>query len=200
MTAEATAAEATAAEANQILDNPKSDKKRPKLVRKVDQQNVFEAVELVKQHAWAKFDETIEISVNLGLDPRKPNQSVKGVAKLPSGTGKKIRIGVFATGADAKAALEAGANVVGADDLVARVQSGDIPFDTVIATPEMMALVGKLGRVLGPRGLMPNPKMGTVTKDVAKAVKAAMAGAVQFRVEKQGNLFLTDILPCFILF
>jgi len=143
-------------------------------------------VGVVKSHAWAKFDETVEISVNLGLDPRKPNQSIKGTAKLPHGAGKKVRVGVFATGNDAQQASDAGADVVGAEDLVKRLQDGDIPFDTLIATPEMMPIVSRVGRILGPRGLMPNPKMGTVTKDVAKAVKTAKAGAVQFRVEKKG--------------
>lgn len=124
--------------------------------------------------------------VNLGVDPRKPNQSIKGVAVLPSGSGKVIRVAVFAQGNDVQAALDAGASVVGSDDLLARIQSGDLPFERVIATPEMMTMVSKVGKILGPRGMMPNPKMGTVTKDVTKAVKAAKAGSVQFRVEKQG--------------
>jgi len=141
---------------------------------------------MVKANAWTRFNETVDISVNLGLDPRKPNQSIKGTAKLPHGAGKKVRVGVFATGNDAQQATEAGADVVGGEDLVKRLQDGDIPFDSLIATPEMMSIVSRVGRILGPRGLMPNPKMGTVTKDVAKAVKAAKAGAVQFRVEKKG--------------
>jgi large subunit ribosomal protein L1 len=148
--------------------------------------NVHEAIKLVKESAWAKFDETIELSVNLNLDPRKPNQAVKGVAKLPSGTGKTVRVGVFAVGKDADAASEAGADVVGGEDLMLRIQGGEIPFDSLIATPEMMSTVGKIGRVLGPRGLMPNPKLGTVTRDVSAAVKAAKEGRVQFRVEKKG--------------
>jgi large subunit ribosomal protein L1 len=148
--------------------------------------NVHEAVQMIREHSWAKFDETIELSVNLNLDPRKPNQAVKGVAKLPSGTGKVVRVGVFAVGKDADAAMEAGADVVGGEDLMLRVQKGEIPFDSLIATPEMMGMVGKIGRVLGPRGLMPNPKLGTVTRDVAAAVKSAKEGRVQFRVEKKG--------------
>lgn len=148
--------------------------------------NIHEAVAKVKQYATARFDETVEIAVNLGLDPRKPNQSIKGVARLPFGNGKKIRIGVFATGPDAEAAVSAGADVVGSNDLIEKIQAGEIPFDRVIATPEMMAMVSKVGRILGPRGLMPNPKMGTVTKDIARAVKQAKEGAVQFRVEKKG--------------
>jgi large subunit ribosomal protein L1 len=148
--------------------------------------NVHLAIDYLRQRTWAAFDETVEISVNLGVDPRKPNQAIKGVARLPHGTGKQVRVCVFASGADAQSALEAGADVVGAEDLVERVQKGDMPFDTVIATPEMMPLVGKIGKILGPKGLMPNPKMGSVTKDVARAIKAAKAGAVQFRVEKAG--------------
>mmetsp|Transcript_1988 Transcript_1988/g.2105 ORF Transcript_1988/g.2105 Transcript_1988/m.2105 type:complete len:295 (-) Transcript_1988:26-910(-) len=148
--------------------------------------NVHLAIVKLREQAWAKFDETVEIAVNLGVDPRKPNQSVKGVARLPHGTGKIIRVCVFANGQDVADALNAGADVVGAEDLVARIQKGDMPFDTVIATPEMMALVGRIGRILGPRGMMPTPKMGSVTRDVAKAVKLAKAGAVQFRVEKAG--------------
>jgi large subunit ribosomal protein L1 len=148
--------------------------------------NINKAVDMVKELAWAKFDETVEISVNLGLDPRKPNQSVKGVAQLPHGNGKKIRIAVFATGKEAIEALEAGADVVGSDDLVAMIQAGDVNFDTVIATPAMMSTVGKIGRIIGPRGLMPSPKMGTVTNNVMQAVKAAKAGAVRFKVERKG--------------
>eukprot|EP01031_Cornospumella_fuschlensis_P036385 gene36385-44137_t len=148
--------------------------------------NIHKAIEEVKQASWASFDETVEISVNTGLDPRKPNQSVKGVAKLPNGTGKKTRVAVIATGTDVQAALDAGADVAGHENVVALIQGGDVNFDALIATPEAMPSVGKLGRILGPRGLMPNPKMGTVTKDVAKAVKAAKAGAIQFKVEKKG--------------
>ena len=148
--------------------------------------NVHDAVQMIKDSSWAKFDETLELSVNLNLDPRKPNQAVKGVAKLPSGTGKVVRVGVFAVGKDADAAREAGADVVGGEDLMQRVQKGEIPFDSLIATPEMMGMVGKIGRILGPRGLMPNPKLGTVTRDVGMAVKSAKEGRVQFRVEKKG--------------
>ncbi|KAJ1408123.1 ribosomal protein L1-like protein [Ochromonadaceae sp. CCMP2298] len=148
--------------------------------------NIHDAVKMIKDLSWAKFDETIEITVQMGLDPRKPNQAVKGVASLPNGTGKTVRVCVFASGDDALAAREAGAEVVGAEDLVAGILAGNLNFDTVIATPDMMSVLGKLGRVLGPRGLMPNPKMGTVTKDVARAVVAAKAGAVKFKVEKKG--------------
>lgn len=151
-----------------------------------DSLNINIAVELVKELSWAKFDETVEISINLDVDPRKPNQSIKGVATLPRGTGKTVRVGVFAQGADAQSALDAGADVVGAEDLIARIQGGDIPFDRVLATPDVMQMVSKIGKILGPRGLMPNPKLGTVTKDISKAVKAAKAGNVQFRVDKQG--------------
>ena len=144
------------------------------------------AVTMVKERANAKFDETIEVSLNLGVDPRHADQMVRGVANLPNGTGKTLRVAVFARGDKAEAAKAAGADVVGAEDLVETVQGGQIDFDRVIATPDMMPLVGRLGRVLGPRGLMPNPKVGTVTPDVAKAVEDAKGGAVQFRVEKAG--------------
>jgi large subunit ribosomal protein L1 len=145
-----------------------------------------EAVRLAKTGAKAKFDETIEISMNLGIDPRHADQMVRGVVGLPHGTGKTVRVGVFARGAKAEEALAAGADVVGADDLAALVQDGKIEFDRCIATPDMMALVGRLGKVLGPRGLMPNPKLGTVTMDVKGAVTAAKAGQVEFRAEKAG--------------
>ena len=145
-----------------------------------------QAVSMVKERANAKFDETIEVSMNLGVDPRHADQMVRGVANLPNGTGKTLRVAVFARGDKADAAKAAGADVVGAEDLVESVQGGQIDFDRVIATPDMMPLVGRLGRVLGPRGLMPNPKVGTVTPDVAKAVEDAKGGAVQFRVEKAG--------------
>jgi ribosomal protein L1 len=138
--------------------------------------NIFEAVKELKKYNWAKFNETIEIAVNLGVDPRKPNQSIKGMAKLPQGTGKIVRVAVFAKGSDAVAAEAAGAEIVGSDDLLAKVQAGEINFDTLISTPEMMPFIGKIGKILGPRGLMPNPKMGTVTKDVTKAIKAAKTG------------------------
>lgn len=148
--------------------------------------NINDAVQQLREVAWAKFDETVELSVNLNLDPRKPSQSIKGVARLPHGVGKVVRVAVFASGDDATAAKEAGADAVGSDDLVTKMQGGDLSFNTIIATPELMTMVSKLGKLLGPRGLMPNPKMGTVTKDVGRAVKAAKAGAVQFRVEKKG--------------
>jgi len=148
--------------------------------------HILDTMEILKENSYAKFDETVDVCIKLGLDPRKPEQSVKGVAKLPFGTGKKVRVAVFASGADASAALEAGADIVGDSDLIARVQGGEVLFDTAIATPEMMVQVSKIGKILGPRGLMPNPKLGTVTKDVAKAVKSAKAGTVQFRVDKQG--------------
>jgi large subunit ribosomal protein L1 len=145
-----------------------------------------EAVSLVKSNARAKFDETIEISMNLGIDPRHADQMVRGLISLPNGTGKTVRIGVFARGAKAEEALAAGADVVGADDLAEKVQAGEIAFDRCIATPDMMGLVGRLGKILGPRGLMPNPKLGTVTMDVKGAVAAAKAGQVEFRAEKAG--------------
>jgi large subunit ribosomal protein L1 len=145
-----------------------------------------EAVKLVRNTAKAKFDETIEVALNLGVDPRHADQMVRGVCQLPNGSGRKLRVGVFAKGAKAEEAKKAGADVVGAEDLVAQVQKGVIDFDRCIATPDMMPLVGRLGKVLGPRGLMPNPKVGTVTLDVAQAVSGAKGGAVEFRVEKAG--------------
>jgi len=145
-----------------------------------------DAVKLVKGAANAKFDETIEIAMNLGVDPRHSDQMVRGVCTLPHGSGRKLRVGVFAKGAKAEEAKKAGADVVGAEDLVEQVQKGVIDFDRCIATPDMMPLVGRLGKVLGPRGLMPNPKVGTVTADIAPAVRAAKGGAVEFRVEKAG--------------
>jgi len=145
-----------------------------------------EAVKLVKERAKAKFDETVEIAMNLGVDPRHADQMVRGVVSLPNGTGRTLRVAVFARGAKAEEAQKAGADVVGAEDLVAQVQGGTINFDRCIATPDMMPLVGRLGKVLGPRGLMPNPKVGTVTMDVTNAVKDAKGGAVEFRVEKAG--------------
>jgi large subunit ribosomal protein L1 len=145
-----------------------------------------EAVALVKSNAKAKFDETVELSLNLGIDPRHADQMVRGLVGLPNGTGKVLRIGVFARGPKAQEALDAGADVVGAEDLAEKVQAGDIQFDRCIATPDMMALVGRLGKILGPRGLMPNPRIGTVTMDVKGAVLAAKAGQVEFRAEKAG--------------
>ncbi|MFL4976860.1 MAG: 50S ribosomal protein L1 [Xanthobacteraceae bacterium] len=145
-----------------------------------------QAVKMIKERAKAKFDETIEVAMNLGVDPRHADQMVRGVCTLPNGSGRTVRVGVFARGAKADEARAAGADVVGAEDLVEKVQGGTIEFDRCIATPDMMPLVGRLGKVLGPRGLMPNPKVGTVTMDVAGAVKGAKGGAVEFRVEKAG--------------
>jgi large subunit ribosomal protein L1 len=159
------------------------------LLATVDRDRAYpleDAIRMVKSNAKAKFDETIEIAMNLGIDPRHADQMVRGMVGLPNGTGKTVRIGVFARGAKAEEALAAGADVVGADDLAAAVQEGKIDFDRCIATPDMMALVGRLGKVLGPRGLMPNPKLGTVTMDVKGAVSAAKAGQVEFRAEKAG--------------
>jgi large subunit ribosomal protein L1 len=147
---------------------------------------VGEAVALVKGRAKTKFDETVEIAMNLGVDPKHADQMVRGVVNLPNGTGRAVRVAVFARGTKADEAKAAGADVVGAEDLVAAVQGGTIDFDRCIATPDLMALVGRLGKVLGPRGLMPNPRVGTVTMDVAAAVKASKGGAVEFRVEKAG--------------
>jgi large subunit ribosomal protein L1 len=147
---------------------------------------VGEAIKLVKERANAKFDETVEIAMNLGVDPKHADQMVRGVVNLPNGTGRTLRVAVFARGAKADEATAAGADIVGAEDLVATVQGGTIAFDRCIATPDMMPLVGRLGKVLGPRGLMPNPKVGTVTMDVTAAVKASKGGAVEFRVEKAG--------------
>lgn len=145
-----------------------------------------EAVKLVKERANAKFNETIEIAMNLGVDPRHSDQMVRGVVALPNGTGRTVRVGVFAKGAKAEEAKKAGADVVGAEELFEIVNKGTIDFDRCIATPDMMGLVGRLGKVLGPRGMMPNPKVGTVTMDVTAAIKAAKGGAVEFRVEKAG--------------
>ena len=145
-----------------------------------------EAVKIVKDRAKAKFDETVEIAMNLGVDPRHADQMVRGVVNLPAGTGRSQRVAVFARGAKADEARAAGADIVGAEDLVAEVQGGKIDFDRVIATPDLMPLVGRLGKVLGPRGMMPNPKVGTVTMDVKSAVAGAKGGSVEFRVEKAG--------------
>jgi large subunit ribosomal protein L1 len=145
-----------------------------------------DAVKMVKERAKAKFDETIEVAMNLGVDPRHADQQVRGVVNLPNGTGRSVRVAVFARGAKADEAKAAGADVVGAEDLVEKVQGGAIDFDRVVATPDLMPLVGRLGKVLGPRGLMPNPKVGTVTMDVTNAVKGAKGGSVEFRVEKAG--------------
>ena len=148
--------------------------------------SLAEAIATVQANAKAKFDETIEISMNLGIDPRHADQMVRGLVGLPNGTGKTLRVGVFARGAKAEEALAAGADVVGADDLAEKIQAGDIQFDRCIATPDMMGLVGRLGKILGPRGLMPNPRLGTVTMDVKGAITAAKAGQVEFRAEKAG--------------
>ena len=145
-----------------------------------------QAVKLVKERAKAKFDETIEVSVNLNVDPRKSEQNVRGTVQLPNGTGKTLRVAVFAKGDRAKEAEAAGADIVGAEDLAEKIQAGQIDFDRCIAAPDMMAIVGRLGKVLGPRGLMPNPKLGTVTANVGEAVKAAKGGQVEFRAEKAG--------------
>jgi len=147
---------------------------------------IEEAIKLVKERAKAKFDESVEIAFNLGIDPRHADQMVRGVVNLPNGTGKTVRVAVFAKDAKADEARAAGADIVGAEDLVEQVTAGNINFDRVIATPDMMPLVGRLGKILGPRNLMPNPKVGTVTPDVAGAVKAAKGGAVEYRVEKAG--------------
>jgi large subunit ribosomal protein L1 len=164
--------------------------KRTTAIREgIDRKKLYaigEAVKLVKERAKAKFDETVEVSFNLGVDPRHADQMVRGVVNLPNGTGKTVRVAVFAKDAKAEEARKAGADVVGAEDLVEQVTAGNINFDRVIATPDMMPLVGRLGKILGPRNLMPNPKVGTVTPDVAGAVKAAKGGAVEYRVEKAG--------------
>ena len=164
--------------------------KRTKAAREAfagkDNLSIKEAVALIKSNANAKFDETLEIAMNLGVDPRHADQMVRGVVALPNGTGKTVRVAVFARGAKAEEAQAAGADIVGAEDLMETIQSGKIDFDRCIATPDMMPLVGRLGKVLGPRNLMPNPKVGTVTMDVATAVSAAKGGEVQFKVEKAG--------------
>ena len=157
----------------------------------IDRKKLYElteAVKMVKERAKAKFDETVEVALNLGVDPRHADQMVRGVVNLPNGTGKTVRVAVFARGDKADEAKNAGADVVGAEDLVEQIQGGKIDFDRCIATPDMMPLVGRLGKILGPRNLMPNPKVGTVTPDVAGAVKAAKGGAVEFRGEKAGIL------------
>lgn len=167
----------------------KLGKRTRKNLEGVDRNQLYsieDAVKMVKERATAKFDETIEIAMNLGVDPRHADQMVRGVCSLPNGSGRSVRVGVFARGDKAEEAKAAGADVVGAEDLLEIVQGGTIDFDRCIATPDMMPLVGRLGKVLGPRGMMPNPKVGTVTMDVADAVKNAKGGAVEFRVEKAG--------------
>lgn len=166
---------------------------KPKRLRKVyeghdtlKEVSIAEAVKFVKANATAKFDETIEISMNLGVDVRQSDQNVRAMVQLPNGTGKSVRVAVFAKGAKAEEAKKAGADLVGDDDLAAKIEKGEMNFDRCIATPDMMGVVGRLGKVLGPRGLMPNPKLGTVTMDVAAAVKGAKGGSVEFRAEKAG--------------
>ena len=167
----------------------KVSKRQKKIDENVDRTRLYgvdEAIQVVKSNATTKFDETVEIALNLGVDPRHADQMVRGVVTLPKGTGKTVRVGVFARGAKAEEALAAGADVVGAEDLLEIVQGGTIDFDRCIATPDMMGLVGRLGKILGPKGLMPNPKLGTVTMNVGAAVEAAKGGQVEFRVEKAG--------------
>lgn len=157
-----------------------------KKVERTREYSLEEAIELIKELAYANFDETVELAVNLGVDPRKSDQMVRGAVSLPHGTGKSVKVLVFAKGEKEKEAQEAGADYVGAEELVEKIQKGWLDFDKAVATPDMMGMVGKLGRILGPRGLMPNPKLGTVTFDVAKAVKEIKAGKVDFKVEKAG--------------
>jgi len=167
----------------------KTGKRTKAALAKIDRKKLYElgeAVKLVKGNAGAKFDETIEVAMNLGVDPRHADQMVRGVISLPNGTGRTVRVAVFARDAKADEARAAGADIVGAEDLMEQVQKGKIDFDRCIATPDMMPIVGRLGKVLGPRNLMPNPKVGTVTPNVAEAVKNAKGGAVEFRVEKNG--------------
>ncbi|GIK50127.1 MAG: 50S ribosomal protein L1 [Hyphomonadaceae bacterium] len=168
---------------------PKTTKRMQKTHAGIDSRKLHtldEAVKLIKARASAKFDETVEIAMNLGVDPKYPDQQVRGVVSLPNGTGRTARVAVFAKGAKAEEAKAAGADIVGEQDLFETINGGKIEFDRLIATPDMMALVGRLGKVLGPRGLMPNPKVGTVTMDVKKAIADAKGGAVEFRVEKAG--------------
>lgn len=171
------------------IDGVKYTKRMAKTHTGIDARKLHsleEAVKMIKERAKAKFDETIEVSMNLGVDPKYPDQQVRGVCNLPNGTGKTLRVAVFAKDKKAEEARAAGADIVGDQDLFETINSGKIEFDRLVATPDMMALVGRLGKVLGPRGLMPNPKVGTVTMDVAKAVKDSKGGAVEFRVEKAG--------------
>ncbi|TXC73839.1 50S ribosomal protein L1 [Sphingorhabdus soli] len=163
--------------------------KKQQIVAKLDAEKLYdvaEAIKTLKEHASKKFDETIEVAMNLGVDPRHADQMVRGVVTLPSGTGKDVKVAVFARGDKADEAKAAGADVVGAEDLMEAMQNGDLDYGRVIATPDMMGVVGRLGKVLGPKGLMPNPKLGTVTPNVAQAVKDAKGGQIEFRVEKQG--------------
>ncbi|MDO4805825.1 MAG: 50S ribosomal protein L1 [Coriobacteriales bacterium] len=168
---------------------PKHGKKYKEALAKVDRTKFYSpmaALNLVKEIAPGKFDETVEVSIRLGVDTRKADQNVRGSISLPNGTGKSVRVAVFAEGAKAQEAADAGADVIGSDDLVAQVQAGELNFDAAIATPNMMGKVGRLGRILGPRGLMPNPKLGTVTMDVAKMVKELKAGRVEYRADRYG--------------
>ena len=167
----------------------KLTKRQKAAVDVIDREKFYgldEAVEIIKAHAKSKFDETVEIAMNLGVDPRHADQMVRGVIQLPNGTGKSVRVAVFARGDKAEEATAAGADLVGAEDLMEKIQAGEMNFDRCIATPDMMAVVGRLGKVLGPRGLMPNPKLGTVTPNVSEAVAAAKGGQVEFRAEKTG--------------
>jgi large subunit ribosomal protein L1 len=167
----------------------KQGKRLRKAYENIDVETAYdlaEAIKVIKESATAKFDETVEVALNLGVDPRHADQMVRGVVALPHGTGKQVRVAVFAKGDKAAEAKAAGADIVGAEDLMEKVQKGQLDFDRCIATPDMMAVVGRLGKILGPRGLMPNPKLGSVTFDVAQAVQAAKAGQVEFRVEKAG--------------
>ena len=167
----------------------KLGKRMAAAVENIDREHLYhvtDAVRMVKERATAKFDETVEIAINLGVDPRHADQMVRGVVQLPHGTGRSVRVAVFARGPKADEALQAGADVVGAEDLAERIQKGEIEFDRCIATPDTMPIVGRLGKILGPRGLMPNPKLGTVTQDVAQAVADAKGGSIEFRVEKAG--------------
>ncbi|WP_010299409.1 50S ribosomal protein L1 [Candidatus Odyssella thessalonicensis] len=167
----------------------KLGKRLKNAAQEVDRNKVYslaEAVKVIKKCATAKFDETIEVAMNLNVDPRKADQNLRGVVQLPNGTGKTYRVAVFAKGPKAEEALKAGADIVGAEDLMEKIQAGDMPFDRCIATPDMMGLVGRVGKILGPRGLMPNPKLGTVTMDVAEAIKSVKGGQVEYRTEKAG--------------
>jgi large subunit ribosomal protein L1 len=168
---------------------PKPSKHRRLISEGLNRERTYdldEAIRVIKQWAVAKFDETIEIAMNLGIDPRHADQMVRGVVNLPNGIGKQVRVAVFAKGDVAEEALSSGADIVGADDLVKEIQEGRMDFDRCIATPDMMGIVARLGKILGPRGLMPNPKLGTVTTDISSAIKAAKSGAVEFRAEKTG--------------
>lgn len=170
---------------------PKHGKKYQEVAKLVDRNRFYtprEAIELVKKTGTAKFDETVEVSMKLGVDPRHADQQVRGTVVLPAGTGRNVRVAVFAKGEHAQAAREAGADIVGAEDLVERVQNGQLDFDVAVATPDMMSMVGRLGRILGPRGLMPNPKAGTVTFDVGRAVRELKAGKIEFRVTKEAGI------------